>query len=95
MALYTGTWSIKFGVLFPIVSVTSLTFFADAGHHIPQMQENNASIKKNIFFAQSDSLLFIVFPKSDRFSVYISVFLSLVEGDDLPQPVQETNPGNF
>ena len=36
---------------------------------------------------------FIVFPNSDRFSVYISVFLSLVEDDNLPQGVEET--GNF
>jgi len=29
-----------FGVLFPLVSVTSLPFFADAGHHALQMLEN-------------------------------------------------------
>ena len=37
----------------------------------------------------------IVFPNSGRFSVYISVFLSLVEGDNLPQAGQEAIPGNF
>ena len=74
--------------LFPIVSVTSLSFFADDAHHAPQMQENN-------LFFHSYSSLFIVFPNSGRFSVYISVFLSLVEGDNLPQAAQETTPRNF
>ena len=32
----------------------------------------------------------IIFPTSGHFSVYNSVFLSLVEGDNLPQGVQET-----
>ena len=32
-------------VLFPLVSVTSLPFFADAGHHAPQMLENYGGIK--------------------------------------------------
>ena len=33
-------YSCLFGVLFPIVSVTSLPFFADAGYQAPQMLEN-------------------------------------------------------
>ena len=33
------------GVLFPIASVTPLSFFADAGHHAPQMQESDGGIK--------------------------------------------------
>ena len=37
--------SCLFGVLFPIVSITSLSFFADAGHHAPREQENGAGIK--------------------------------------------------
>jgi len=32
-------------VLFPIASVTSLSFFADDDHHAPEMQENNRGIK--------------------------------------------------
>ena len=47
------------------------------------------------FFTLIYSSLFIVFPNSGRFSVYISVFLSLVEGDNLSEPVQESNSGNF
>ena len=35
----------KFAVLFPVVSVASLSFFADAGHHALQMQENDGGIK--------------------------------------------------
>ena len=49
----------------------------------------------NKIFFRSYSSLFIVFPKSGRLSVYISAFLSLVQGYNLPQPAQETNPGNF
>ena len=47
------------------------------------------------YFFHSYSLLFIVFSNSGRFSVYISVFLSLVEGDHLSEPVQESNSGTF
>ena len=45
----------------------------------------------NKIFFHSYSSLFIFFYNSGRFSV----FLSLVEGDNLSEPVQETNPGNF
>ena len=51
-------------------------------------------VSNKIFF-RCYSSLFIVFPKSGRLSVYFSTFLSLVEGYNLPQPAQETNPGNF
>ena len=37
--------SCLFGVLFPILSVTPLPFFADAGHQAPQMLENYGGIK--------------------------------------------------
>ena len=37
--------SCLFGVLFPILSVASLPFFADAGHQAPQMLENYGGIK--------------------------------------------------
>ena len=52
-------------------------------------------LNKIFFIFRSYSLLFILFPKSGRLPVYISVFLSLVEGDNVSQPVQETTPGNF
>ena len=52
-------------------------------------------INKIFLIFRSYSSLFIVFPESGRLSVYISVFLSLVEGDNVSQPVQETTPGNF
>ena len=52
-------------------------------------------VLNKIFFFSSNSSLFIVFPNSGRFSVYISVFLSLVEGGHLQQAVQETAEGNF
>jgi len=47
------------------------------------------------YFFHSYSSLFIVFPNSGPFFVYISVFLSLVEGDHLSEPVQESNLGRF
>ena len=37
--------SCLFGVLFPVILVTSLSFFADAGRHAPRMQEKNEGIK--------------------------------------------------
>ena len=37
----------------------------------------------------------MIFLNSDRFSVYISVFFSLVKGDVHIQAVQETTQGNF
>ena len=37
--------SCLFGVLFPVISVTSLSFFADASRHATRMQEKNAGIK--------------------------------------------------
>ena len=52
-------------------------------------------VLNKIFHSYHESSLFIVFPNSGRLSVYISVRLSLVQGDYLPQPVQETTPGNF
>ena len=37
--------SCLFGISFPIVSDTSSSFFADAGHRAPQMRENDGGIK--------------------------------------------------
>ena len=61
---------------------------------VPHRCRNIAEVLNKIFF-HSYSSLFIVFPNFGRFSVYISVFLSLVEGDNLPQAAQETTPRNF
>ena len=50
---------------------------------------------KIFFCSNTVARSFIVFPDSGSFSVYIYVFLSLVEGDNLPLAVQETTPGKF
>jgi len=61
---------------------------------VPYRCRKITEVLNKIFF-RSFSSLFIVFPNSGCFSVYISVFLSLVEGDNRPQAVQETSPRKF
>ena len=56
---------------------------------MPQRCRKITEVLNKIFLRSYSS-----FFNSGRFSVYISVFLSLVEGDNPSEPVQETNPGN-
>ena len=79
--------SCSFGISFPIVSDTSLSFFADAGHHAPRMMEvYYGIIARSLLF----SLTLVV-----SLSTSLHVFFSLVEGDNLQQIVQETAQGDF
>ena len=73
--------------LFKALLYRSLQTLVIMPHRCWKMTE----VSNKIFLCSS----FIVFPNSGRFSVYISIFLSLVEGDNLHKAVQETAQGNF
>ena len=81
---------VPYFLLFQIILYPSLQALVTMPHRCNKVMEVS---NKMCFFTLITCS--IIFPNSGRFSVYISVFLSLVEGDNLPQSVQETTPGNF
>ena len=80
-------------LLFQLLLYPSLQALVTMAHRCSKVMEVLNSSDKICFFALIACS--IIFPNSDRFSVYVSVFLSLVEGDNRPQAGQETTPGNF